>query len=518
MLLKSNDFANTVEIDYDKPYNPKAQSLEFFSWVNATLPKEDTPTPKIHYAMIDVLLSKKTEVEAVCHREAAKSTVATKFIPLSIIETGHLINFGKVTNMAIFSATYKQAVLLLASIVAAIESSERLREGISIAKKSNGKNVADRGNQICYVNRFGHIVNIFAFGANDAIRGTKISDENGIDKRLQVLFFDDILPEDILTSEKEREKQLNWLVSAVTPAMDTSHNKSITVGTFMHQDDIIYRLLKSKECYSIFLPLMKEFKKEGTTSWPTLHSMGRVWKKYKKAKSIGGEDSWRREYLLELASEKMRVFKKQNNRTVKYKDIKDKLHTMNIFTTIDVAISKKKTAAKSAIMTIAIDGDSNRYVLLASSGRMNPDQVIDMLFEHVRLFNPLEVRAEKATIQQVYNHYIDKEMEKRKIFFNFEDLTSNNEESKHARIIGISPLHRRGKIIICSGEEQKEGRLELEEQMAGYLKTGATTPTIDTLDCLANFNDKDFIYSPMENYGSEIMGEDEEDYEVIKYL
>jgi len=136
---------NYIRPDYSVPYMPKKTSLAFFSWVNVNVPYEGFKTPKMHYMMIDELIGEDSgdEVQAMVHREGAKTTVLSKYLPLYIASTGELPNFGSVLNCIIFSATYDQAVDLLKGIRSAWENSDVMQETIFLAKNKDGKVIAD---------------------------------------------------------------------------------------------------------------------------------------------------------------------------------------------------------------------------------------------------------------------------------------------------------------------------------------------------------------------------------------
>ena len=130
-----------IRPDYTVPYRPKETSVKFFSWVNVNIPNEQFSTPKMHYMMVDELLGPDSgdRVQAMVHREGAKTTVLSKFLPLYTASTGEFPNFGHVTNMIIFSATYAQAVDLLKDIYSAWENSDVMQETLWFARNKTGK-------------------------------------------------------------------------------------------------------------------------------------------------------------------------------------------------------------------------------------------------------------------------------------------------------------------------------------------------------------------------------------------
>ena len=60
----SNTLSNGtfVRPDYRIPYLPKDMSARFFSWVNLHIARESNKTPRMHYQMIDELLTEDQNV------------------------------------------------------------------------------------------------------------------------------------------------------------------------------------------------------------------------------------------------------------------------------------------------------------------------------------------------------------------------------------------------------------------------------------------------------------------------
>lgn len=507
-IVNISNNPNYIRPDYTFPYLPKSTSAEFFSWVNVNIPSEEFKTPKMHYMMIDELLGPETEVQAMVHREGAKSTVLTKYLPLYAAAVGGLPNFGRVVNCVIFSATYAQAVDLLKDLRNAWENSETLQETLMLAKNKQGKVIADKENHVCFVNSKGERIHIQAMGSGDSMRGTKKGDENGKSHRLELLIFDDILKDNILTSPKARLDLKKWYYGAVIPACNTAHNKKVVVGTPMTDDDLLMEMLRSKTYKTILLPIANKFYPgisvdELVSSWKDLHTPERILKAYEEAKEMGSADEFFREKMLEVVNDEMRIFKKEDFMYYKYKDLKPKLGELNFFTTMDLAISKKQSADDSVVMTIGVNSDGHVFVVECKGGIMNPREVMNEYFRQARMYHPLETRAEKAALQQVFDFFLNEEMMATGQYFVYNGLEYNSTLSKEYRVNTLQPLHRARKIHFPTDKCEKDIAM-LVYQMEGYIRTGATTAHDDYVDCLANFLDPNFMIEPMQIVGSEI--------------
>lgn len=495
---------NYIRPDYTVPYMPKETSRKFFSWVNVNIPYEGFDTPKMHYMMIDVLIGEDSgdEVQAMVHREGAKTTVLSKYLPLYTASTGELPNFGEVLNCIIFSATYDQAVDLLKGIRSAWENSDMMQKTIFLAKNKEGKIIADTEKYICFENEKGIRIHIQAKGAGQSMRGTQ---KDG--KRPQLMIFDDILTDSIMTSKEERKKLKSWYYSSVVPAGDSQHCKKIVVGTPMTDDDLLSEMLRSKTYKSIKFPIADKFpvpENEIISSWKNYHTPAKIMKAYNEAKEMGAEGDFFREKMLEVVNDELRLFPEDMFQYYNYSDLKEAgtMSGMYFFTTMDIAVSKKQHADFSFIITIGVNKDGHWFIVKIDHGRLNPTEIIDRLFEHVKKFKPLDVRGEKASLQQVLDHFIQERMMKTGVYFQTNPLENNSTTSKEQRIVALQPLMKMKKIHFPN-DIDTDAMAELLYEMKGYIKTGATTAHDDGIDCLANFLDPNFIMNPSSDKAEE---------------
>jgi|GEM_PF-3153014 len=503
-ILNKRKEQNYIRPSYTDGYKPRKESVEFFSWVNLFIPREQNTTPRMHYQMIDEMYSSEQNVQAMVHRGGAKSTVMTNYTPLYVAVKGELPNFGKVHNLVIFSATIDQAKEQLKAIRDIWDNSEMLQEELKLAKDRQGKTIADKVDYIAWENKQGHVIHIQAKGAGQSMRGTK---KNG--KRPQLLIFDDILVDEILTSENERKKLKTWYYSTVANSVDVTHYKKIVVGTPMTDDDLLMEMLRSKTYKSVKFPVADVFpcaEKDIKSSWADRFTPGAIMKQFTEAKEMGAEADFYREMMLEVVNDDLRVFEEGFFKYYEYEQIKTEMNKMNFFTSMDLAVSKKQSGDFSVVTTIGVNSDGHWFIVKSDVGRYNPTQVINKLFEHVVMFKPLEVRAEKAALQQVLDHFIQLKMMDTGVYFNYDGLTNNSIVSKEFRINALQPKMKMGHIHFPT-DIDLEAIAELEYEMKGYIKTGATTAHDDAVDCLANFLDPNFVFTPMANGGTEVIGD-----------
>jgi phage terminase large subunit-like protein len=216
---------------------------------------------------------------------------------------------------------------------------------------------------------------------------------------------------------------------------------------------------------------------------------------YNEAKHLGTENDFFREMMLEVVNDDMRVFKREWIKRYRWSELRKQKFELNFFTSMDLAVSKKQHSDYSVIITIGVNSSGHWFIVRVDRGRYTPSEVIDKLFSHVREFNPLEVRAEKAALQQVLDHFIEEKMLKEKTHFLYNPLENNSIQKKEYRILGLQPLFKNRMVYfpddICYDEVAA-----LEKEILGFTKQGSTVKNDDAIDCLANFLDPDFIFKP----------------------
>ena len=130
-----------------------------------------------------------------------------------------------------------------------------------------------------------------------------------------------------------------------------------------------------------------------------------------------------------------------------------------------------------------------------AAGRFSPTEVIDILFKQVSAWKPLEVRAEKAALQQVLSHFIDQKMLRENRHFLMNSLEYNSTTKKEYRILGLQPKFK-ARMIHFPNDELHDEVVLLKKEILGQTKETNITGHDDCPDTLANFNDPNFVVLP----------------------
>lgn len=477
--------------DYLTPYVPKEEGLKFFAWDNLMFGAKDNETPKVHYQLVDTLLTRHHLFSAMCFRGFAKTSIMSHKMPLYVAMDGGMPNFGNVMNAVLVSDTFDQADGQLQSCMAYYQSSDKLQSFLNLVKRKEGS--------LLFENNRGQEFYISARGAGQSFRGTNYKGQ-----RPQWIIGDDLLNDDILYNKELNKKLIKWWSSVVMKAIDVNRFKVTVIGTPLLEDDLISMLVNSPSYHSVKFPAMQEFpvpKSQIVSAWADRFTPNKLWEMWTEAEELGTQDEFYREMQLQVVTDDTRVFKKEWFVDYKYVDIKKHKHKYNFFTTMDLAVSQKESADYTVVMTIAVNGNNDWFICRVDHKRMNPSEVLDILFSHIRQFRPLEVRAEKAALQQVLGHFINERMIKENTHFLYNPLEANSKMSKEYRILSLQPKMKARKIYFPD-DISHDGVMELKHELLGFTKTGSTTKHDDLADTLANFMDDGFVVSPTD-YGSD---------------
>lgn len=464
-------------------YKPEQESLKFFNWNNLMFGNDTHNTPLAHFKLVDELMTRHSKFVGECHRGFAKTTIMSHKMPLYVAMLGRFPNFGSVKNALLISDSYDQAAQQLLTCKAMYLGSDKLQSFLDLEKAKEG--------ELIFNNMKGHRFRLASYGSGQALRGT-----NWEGQRPQWIIGDDLQEDGILSNPKLAEDLKSWWVSTVMQAVDISGYKVTVIGTPMIETDLINSLMASPEYNKVKFPVAEEFStdpKKIRSIWADRFSPERIIAQYNDAKSLGKEGDFFREMFLEMANEETQIFKKDWFKKFSRKELMKDRQKYNFFTSLDIAVSKKESADRSVIITVAVNGDGHIFVVDMVAGRLNPSEVIEALFKQVRTYRPIEVRAEKAALQQVLNHFIDQKMLKENTHFLLSPLVYNSTTKKEVRILGLQPKFK-ARMIHFPDDVCHDEILLLEKELLGQTRESNTTGHDDMADCLANFLDDGFIF------------------------
>jgi len=146
---------------------------------------------------------------------------------------------------------------------------------------------------------------------------------------------------------------------------------------------------------------------------------------------------------------------------------------VNLFLTIDPAISEAATADYTAMVVCGVDDKNRIFVIDYSNKRIQGKAFWDELFRLYQKYGPRRVGIEDTAFQKYLSINMKEEMRRRGVFFTFDELKADS--NKEGRIMTLQPRYEAGVLFI------KKGMEDLRYQLTNFPRTTHD----DIIDALA---------------------------------
>ena len=393
------------------------------------------PIPDFHrelYRLYTDFTKKKVAIAA--PRGHAKSTV-TNLIFLSWV-----LAYKKAHFIFIISNTLKQSTLHLEALKSEISFNEKYKMlyGDLKTDKWASEEIELKGQ-----------IKIFARGSGQQIRGLKY-----LKYRPDLIILDDLEDDELVQSAERRSALQRWLHSEVYPALDVETGRILYIGTILHYDSLLMKIL-SKEIYGEWEKVLyKAIIAENKVLWPEHLNYEALIKIKDDAIKNGVGHLFYAEYQNEPRDSEDQFFKRDDWRYYKESDLEGKL--LNTFTTADLAVSRSKQADYSVITTVSVDANGNNYIREIRRGRWSPKEIVDQMFLANSKYSPSKFGVEDGIEWQTLKPYVDDEVLRRRTYLPLEELKHAGRSKKESptRIRGLDPLYRTHKIFHLQDAEE----------------------------------------------------------------
>lgn len=427
-------------------YIPSQEALKFIAFLRATGNEENT-SPEAHYKIADILFSNKKKdwkVVIECLRGVGKSTLV-EYVFIYVAAIGTWPNFGKVPFVVFLGASQEGNVkAFFKNVAGKIENSNLLRSLITVQRQTD--------NEIELVNKDG--VETIAAGRGMSTNWRGIRSRTG--KRPTVLIADDVLPNDVMTSEVIRKTiEVNWFNSAL-PALDPIKHKVIYIGTPLSESDLLHQLKRSGAYKIIRFPLCPKFpvpEDEFQSVWPDRFSYEYTRDLFNQYKAAGTTQSFYTEYMLEITDLTTLLVEDEDIQWYDPTILKENKHNYNFYISTDFATSTKKSADFSTIGVWAISSNNDWLLVDGQCLRQTMQENIDDLFRYVKKWSPLSVGIENSGQQGGFISIMQEMMMKRNIWFTFAKKQGSKDlgirpikDKMHRFVTGVQPKFKQNKI------------------------------------------------------------------------
>jgi len=213
---------------------------------------------------------------------------------------------------------------------------------------------------------------------------------------------DDVLTDDAIYSEMQREKSKEYFYSAITP-MVIPGGQIIVVGTPFHAEDLYKSLRENTQYHFQVFPAIQ---KDGKALWPTRYNKESLLKRREEL----GSTRFSRELLCVPISDDSSLFpEKILRRCFEYEFemplqlFKEEREDLKIYTGVDFAMSTAVGADYTVITTIAEDKYANKWILdIRRKKGMGLTEQLLMIQDVYLAYKPQRILLETNQMQRIF--------------------------------------------------------------------------------------------------------------------
>ncbi len=286
-------------------------------------------------------------------------------------------------------------------------------------------------------------IRIVAKGTGSKLRGLR-----NLDVRPDLIVCDDLENDELVSTLEQRKKIYRWFTRALINTMD-SEGDIVVIGTIIHYDSLLIRLLKKPGWHS---EVYRAIKDDGSPLWPEKWNLQKLEQRRKEIGTV----AFNSEYMNDPADPDTQIFQPNWFRFYRLKEIENL--NLSVYGALDPALSQHERADYSAFITIGIAEDGRIFVLDADLCRLSPRALINKLFIKFRQFHHLLVALETVAFQDVLRRWIEDLSSEQKIYIPLKEVKQSSDKIR--RITRLSPLFERGLIHLRYEQELLLEQLE----------------------------------------------------------
>lgn len=451
--------------------------LTFFVYFCTQHVRKDSP--KFHVEIIKA--AKEAQFLAVAApRQSAKSTILVFLVPLDAII------FKRRRFIVIIQNTFKKAAMSLDTIKKELQENHKIRDhfpGITISKDAEGDSIIRHPD--------GFETKVLCKGVDQigSLRGVKFGAY-----RPDLIIGDDMEDDELVRSPERRAQLHDDFNDALIPAGDKGNCKYIFIGTILHDDSLIARLV-SKDYYKEYKKLFYKARidnPDGTRSslWPEQWTVEELDTMEREKPGV-----FAKEYQNDpVAGKNARFLRadfrywRQEGKKYALLDLEDKVVTQGYLSDCRAAIAcdlawKEKREADSTVILpgfITPDGEILVQSYFTKKGA-RPDEIGTKLFDMVEDLRELTgsdvpVGFEKAMLENVTQFILRQRMMKEGRYFTTKELVWDAD--KETRILTrLEPRYSQHVMF------HKRGMGDLETQLERF-PSGTHDDIVDALQGL----------------------------------
>ena len=465
----------------------------------------DSPAeiPDFHREIWEQCCSDYKFVAIAAPRGFAKSTAVTHSYTIANIV------FRERSFILVVADTETQASFFIEDIKKELTTNEDLMKMFGIKKLAK-----DSATDFIIEFDDGHQARVIAKGSGQSLRGIKWDG-----KRPDLIVCDDLENQELVLNKERRANFRKWFSGTLIPCR-SKHGIIRVVGTILHTDSQLNWLMprkgnRTKPIYEDDLREIAYPHADWHSSRYRAHDKNltkSLWPEYKPVEWLrserqiyidkGESDLWAQEMLNVPFDEASAPFKRGMFHHIPEAEYAQNFHH---YITTDFAVTDKQKSDYTVFLVAGINEQGEVYVLKIVHERFDSEEIIQMLFELVKRYQPEKIFVETGQIWSALKPLIMTEMFKTDDFFNIEEMPSITD--KRSRSSGIRARMQAGAVKI---DKEADWYPDFEEECLRFTGGGSThDDQVDALSMLGLALQK-FIEAPTAKE------EAEEQYEELK--
>jgi len=269
-----------------------------------------------------------------------------------------------------------------------------------------------------------------------------------------IIIMDDLVSERTVNTDEQLEKtkqHYRFAFSLLEPG-----GILIVIGTRYHLFDLYAEILDDPSFDIMVRPAILE---NGEPFFPSRLGIAKL----NELKQTQGIYIFNSQYMLNPLSSDNAVFKPE---WFKFYEDGDLPERMNLFITVDLAISQKESADYTVIVLSGVDPDSNIYLIEMRRGRFTPNETADHIFDLYEKYNKgrnpvLKVGVESVAFQKAMIYFLKDEMRRRGRFLPLQELRPDKDKTRRAQ--SLQPWVENGAFFLPKSWENGELHREMLE-------------------------------------------------------
>lgn len=267
---------------------------------------------------------------------------------------------------------------------------------------------------------------------------------NLVSQHYDVIIFDDVVNRDTVSTKDQIEKTKIYYRDCLD--LLEPGGLFLAIGTRWHFDDLYSWMIDTEEGLGRSFSTMVRQSYEGEFGrGQILFPKKFSWKHLEELKAQKGPYEFSAQYMNNPIDDDNADFKRSWFKYYLDDDIKGK--KLSIFTICDPAISQKKEADFTAIITVGVDQFNNWFILDIVRDKLNPNQIIHALFAIDERFHPRTIGIEMVSFQKSLQYTLQDEMRKLGRFLPIKEIRPDSNEPKEMRIRGLQARYSNGSIF-----------------------------------------------------------------------